>query len=178
MSDTNWVVDPSHSYIEYTIFINGKAPFKVYFRRMAGVVTLNEQFEKSQMSLQWVLDSLDTGDKGLDKFLTSADFFSSDKISILKFASEGISKLSETQFAIKGMIHSGDKSEEVSFNCRYDGNVVDMEDGKRKTGLYMATQVYPKMFNINNREINFDKSIGIEVELELVEKMVSAQESL
>lgn len=177
MSETNWVVDPSHSYIEYTVFMNGKAPFKVYFRRLAGSLTLGEQFEDSQLSLQWVTESLDTGDKGLDKFLTSADFFSSDKISILKFVSEGISKISETQFAIKGSIQSGEKVEEVSFNSRFEGNLADMGDGKRKTGLYMATQVYPKMFDINNREIKFDKSIGIEVELELVEKVPSTQES-
>ena len=178
MSDSNWVVDPSHSYIEYAISINGKAPFRVYFRRMAGMASISEQFENSQLTLQWVLDSLDTGDKGLDKFLASTDFFSTDKVSTTKFISSGISKLSETQFAVKGTIHHGEKSEELSFNSRFDGNFVEVGDGKRKTGLYMATQVYPKMFSINNREISFDKSIGIEVELMLVEKVASPQESL
>ena len=176
MSVTNWVVDPLHSYIEYAINLNNQAPFKVYFRKMAGLLAIDDGLENAQLTLQWTLESLDTGDKGLDKFLTSTDFFASDKISAVKFSSDHISRLSETQFAIKGSLTYGENSVEVSFNSRFENNQVQQENGTRKTGLYMATQVSPDMFSINNRAISFDKSISIEIELEFVEKVVALAE--
>jgi len=171
MSVTNWIVDPGHSYIEFSVFINGEAPSKIYFRKMAATLALEDSFEQSQLQLQWVTDSLDSGDKGLDKFLTSSDFFAADKVPTLKFSSEKISKLSETQYGIRGTLTYGSHDEPISFNTRFDNNVIEQPGERKRTGLYMATQVEPKMFGINNRAISFDKSISIEVELEFFEKI-------
>lgn len=170
MSVSNWVADPSHSYIEFSIFINGEVPRKVYFRKMAATLKLEETFENSELQLQWVTESVDSGDKGLDKFLTSSDFFAADKVPTLKFTSEKISKLSETQFGIRGNLNYGSHDEPISFNTKFDNHIVVQEDGKKRTGLYLATQVDPKMFGINNRAVSFDKGISIEVELEFLEK--------
>ncbi|MGB3466933.1 MAG: YceI family protein [Cyclobacteriaceae bacterium] len=171
MSVSNWVVDPAHSYIEFTLHINGDVSRRVYFRKIASLLKLEESFENSELQLQWVSDSVDSGDKGLDKFLTSADFFAADKVPTLKFTSEKISKLSETQFGIRGTLNYGHHDEPISFNTRFENNLINQEDGRKRTGLYMSTQVEPGMFGIKNREIRFDKSIGIEVELEFLEKV-------
>lgn len=170
MSVSNWVVDPAHSYIEFAIHINGDVPRRVYFRKLAAVLKLDESFENSELQLQWVSDSVDSGDKGWDKFLTSADFFAADKVPTLKFTSETIHRLSETQFGIRGILNYGDHDEPISFNTKFDNNIISQEDGRNRTGLYMSTQVEPGMFGIRSREIKFDKSIGIEVELEFLEK--------
>ena len=171
MSVSNWIADPGHSYIEFSIFINGEVPRQVYFRKMGAVLNLHEDFEKSELQLQWVTESVDSGDKGLDKFLTSSDFFAADKVPSLKFLSEKISKISETQFGIRGKLNYGDHDEPISFNTRFDNNIVVQEDGSKRTGLYLSTQVDPKMFGINNRSVNFDKGINIEIELEFLLKV-------
>ncbi len=170
MQRIKWVIDPSHSYIEFSIFMNGEAPRKVYFRKMMASLLLEEEFDKSQIQLQWIADSIDSGDKGMDKFLSSADFFASEKVPLLKFTSEKISKISHSQYGVRGCLTYGSHDEPISFNAKFENNIVDQEDGSKRTGLYMSTQVDPKMFDIGSREIKFDKSIGIELELEFLRK--------
>jgi len=168
MSGDKWVIDPSHSYLEFSIFMNGEAPKKVYFRKIAANLKLEEEFEKSVLTMQWVSSSLDSGDKGFDKFLTSTDFFASEKVPILKFSSEKISKLSHSQYGIRGCLNYGDHNEFISFNTRFENNIIAHDDGIRRTGIYMSTQVDPKMFDIHSRELKFDRSINIELELEFI----------
>ncbi len=163
-----WTLDPVHSYIEFTFHLNGENPRKVIFRKVAASLMMEDKFEDSKFVVQWAIDSADSGDKAFDKFIHSEDFLNVLKIPALKFTSEKVSKLSVTQYGVRGNLEFGGSSEELSFNGKFEGKVVHNSNGMERTGFYLATWAEPHLFHLQERTIKFDKSIYIEIDLEFV----------
>ncbi len=163
-----WTLDPVHSYVEFTFHLNGDNPRKVLFRKVAAALKMDDKFEESEFVVQWSIDSADSGDKAFDKFIHSEDFLNIEKIPTLKFTSQKVSKLSVTQYGIRGVLEYGDMKEELSFNGKFEGKVVHSNNGLERTGFYLATWAEPHIFHLQERTIKFDKSIYIEIDLEFV----------
>ncbi len=163
-----WTLDPVHSYIEFTIWMNNENPRKLFFKKVAAALQMEDKFEDSKFVIQWAVDSVDSGDKAFDKFVHSEDFLNVNKIPIIKFTSEKVSKLSETQFGVRGLLTYGKWEEPISFNAKFEGKIVHSSNGLERTGFYLSTQAEPHIFHLQERTVKFDKSIGIEIDLEFV----------
>lgn len=84
-------LDPSHSFIGFTVGFMGMTTVEGRFRRYQGTILFDDKDPaQSSMSLALKTDSIDTANDGRDKHLASADFFDAAKYPWITFQSTRI----------------------------------------------------------------------------------------
>lgn len=99
---TAWTIDKAHSNITFEVThfftpVNGQFPdysSEIYFDR--------NNMEESSISVEVMVNSIDTDNQKRDGHLQSDDFFNAEKYPKMTFQSNSISKTGENEFVAKG----------------------------------------------------------------------------
>ncbi|MEC0296959.1 YceI family protein [Peribacillus frigoritolerans] len=135
MTNTKWIVDPTHSAIEFSVKHMMIAKVKGSFNKFEASILANPS-DLTTAKIDFTVDvaSIDTRNADRDNHLRSADFFDVEKNPTLTFKSTKIVKTDEDEYDVTGNVTLNGVTQEETFNITFEGQGKDPW-GNEKAGF-------------------------------------------
>lgn len=135
MTNTKWIVDPTHSAIEFSVKHMMIAKVKGSFNKFEASILANPS-DLTTAEIDFAVDvaSIDTRNADRDNHLRSADFFDVEKNPTLTFKSTKIVKTDEDEYDVTGDVTLNGVTQEETFNITFEGQGKDPW-GNEKAGF-------------------------------------------
>jgi len=149
MSTTKWVLDPTHSEIQFKVKHLMITTVTGYFREFsASAESDDEDFSNAKISFEAKTASIDTNNADRDTHLKSGDFFESEKYPVLKFQSTGMKKSGDGDFKLTGNMTIKDVTKPVTLDLEFGGIMKDPW-GNEKAGFSLSGKINRKDWGLN-----------------------------
>ena len=126
MSTTKWMLDPSHSEIQFKakhlMITNVTGSFGNF---EATAETQGDDFSSAKINFTARVDSVNTGSEQRDGHLKSPDFFDAEKFPELKFESTKLEKESGNEYLMHGNLTIKGVTKPVKLNVEHHGTQKD-----------------------------------------------------
>ncbi|MCP1092702.1 YceI family protein [Bacillaceae bacterium OS4b] len=135
MTNTKWIVDPTHSAIEFSVKHMMIAKVKGSFNKFEASILANPS-DLTTAEIDFTVDvaSIDTRNADRDNHLRTADFFDVEKNPTLTFKSTKIVKTDEDEYDVTGNVTLNGVTQEETFNITFEGQGKDPW-GNEKAGF-------------------------------------------
>ncbi|MBL3642425.1 YceI family protein [Peribacillus frigoritolerans] len=135
MTNTKWIVDPTHSAIEFSVKHMMIAKVKGSFNKFEASILANPS-DLTTAEIDFTVDvaSIDTRNADRDNHLRSADFFDVEKKPTLTFKSTKIVKTDEDEYDVTGNVTLNGVTQEETFSITFEGQGKDPW-GNEKAGF-------------------------------------------
>jgi polyisoprenoid-binding protein YceI len=147
MATTNWVIDPTHSDIQFKVKHLVITTITGSFKEFTGTVSADENFEDARIDFETGIHSISTNNEQRDEHLKSADFFEADKFPKLTFKSTSFRKKDEDEFELTGNLTIKGVTKPVTFKVEYAGTMKDPW-GNIKAGFELKGAVNRKEYGL------------------------------
>jgi polyisoprenoid-binding protein YceI len=148
MSKTKWVLDPTHSEIQFKVKHLMITTVTGNFKKFdASAETDGDDFTDATVHFSASTASVDTGSEQRDGHLKSDDFFSSEKFPELHFTSSKLSKKSVENFILEGNLTIKDVTKPVTLDVEFGGIAKDPY-GNIKAGFTLSGKINRKDFGL------------------------------
>lgn len=149
MATKSWVIDPSHSEIQFKIkhlmITHVTGGFDIF---EAAVETEDEDFMKAKVSFSADIDSISTGDEQRDGHLKSADFFDAATYPKLKFvATKFVNVDHDGSYGLYGDLTIKDITKQIKLDVEFGGVVKDAY-GNTKAGFSINGKINRKDYSL------------------------------
>ncbi len=135
MTNTKWIVDPTHSAIEFSVKHMMIAKVKGSFNKFEASILANPtDLTTAEIDFTVDVSSIDTRNADRDNHLRSADFFDVEKNPTLTFKSTKIVKTDEDEYDVTGDVTLNGVTQEETFNITFEGQGKDPW-GNEKAGF-------------------------------------------
>lgn len=166
-------VDGMHSSVGFEIPHLVISSVEGKFKTFSGVLTVNEKFDKSTLTAEAEIGSIDTGVSDRDNHLKSPDFFDAAKHPKMTFKSTSITGTPES-FKVTGDLTIKGKTKKVTFDGQYKGTVADAY-GNTKAAFVASTKINRQEFGLTwSKAVEAGPVVGDEVTITL--KIQAAKE--
>jgi polyisoprenoid-binding protein YceI len=148
MVQTKWILDPTHSEIQFRIrhlmitHVTGS-----FGKFTADVDTDGENFETARISFKAEVDSITTNNEQRDGHLKSADFFESTKHPLLTFTSSKLEKISGEEYTMHGAMSFHGITKNIKLQVEHGGVIKDPW-GNTRTGFTIEGKINRKDFGL------------------------------
>ena len=148
MAKNKWVVDPTHSEIQFKVKHLMISTVTGHFRKFnLEVITENDDFSTMQDIIFTVdTNSVDTNNEQRDTHLKSADFFNSEAYSTMEFRGSGYTG-SDKEGKLTGNLSIRGIAKPVVVGIEFGGIVVDPY-GQTKAGFTVEGKINRKEFGL------------------------------
>jgi len=149
MSTTKWVIDPTHSEIQFKVrhlmvsYATGQ--FKQF---NATVETTGEDLTTAKVKFTAEVDSIFTNNEQRDAHLKNTDFFDAGNHPQLIFESDKFEKIDEEEYKVYGILTIRGISKKVVLDVEYGGITIDPW-GNTRTGFSISGKINRKDFGIS-----------------------------
>ena len=144
---TKWVIDPTHSEITFRVkhlmITNVKGEFRKFTAEIAG-----EDFTKASIKATIDAGSIFTNEDKRDEHLRSADFFDAESYPELTFEGKSLTKKSDEDYVLAGILTIKGVSKEVAFDVEFGGIMKDPW-GNEKAGFSLSGKINRKDWGLN-----------------------------
>lgn len=148
MSSTKWILDPTHSELQFKVKHLMITTVTGHFGVIEGEVTTEENdFSTAQITFRAAIDSITTGNEQRDGHLKSDDFFSAETFPHLTFTSTSVEKKNEEEFSIHGSLTIRDVTKPVTLKAELGGIAKDPY-GNIKAGFTVSAVINRKDFGL------------------------------
>lgn len=171
-AQTDWVVDPMHSSVNFNIKHMGISFVQGKFDKFDGKVsTAGNNLDKGAFDFVVFPATINTGVEKRDKHLMSADFFDAEKFNEIKFEGFTATKGKDNTYTLRGKLTIKDVTKEISVPATL-GGVTKNQQGKEVLG-------FQSKFTINRLDYNIKydptgagvaKDVEITVYFELIKQ--------
>ena len=165
--ETNWKIDNMHSVIGFKVrhmmISNITGSFGDF---NADATVLNDDFSSAKFNFEASIDSINTGVADRDGHLKSADFFDSASYPKLTFHSESITKKSDLDFEVSGIMNIKGVEKPVVLLMEYAGIAVDPY-GQTKAGMSLTGKVKRSDFGLTWNAVTEAGSIVLADDIQL-----------
>lgn len=149
MATKNWVIDPSHSEIQFKVkhlmITNITGSFNLF---EVNVQTEDEDFMKAAVSFTADVNSITTGNEQRDSHLKSADFFDAARFPELKFKATKFESVDDDgSFELYGDLTIRDITKNIKLDVEFGGVVTDAY-GNIKAGFSINGKINRKDFDL------------------------------
>ena len=149
MATTNWVLDPTHSEVQFRIkhlmITNVTGSFSTFD---ASAATEGDDFTKAAINFKAQVDSISTNNQQRDMHLKSADFFETEKYPEIIFKSTNAGdRDAEGNFTLNGDLTIRDVTKNISLNVDFGGITKDPY-GNTKAGFTLSGKINRKDFGL------------------------------
>ena len=149
MATTNWVLDPTHSEVQFKIkhlmITNVTGSFSTFD---ATAATEGDDFSKAAISFKAQVDSISTNNQQRDTHLKSADFFEAEKYPEIIFKSTNSGgRDADGNFTLNGDLTIRDVTKNISLNVDFGGITKDPY-GNTKAGFTLSGKINRKDFGL------------------------------
>jgi polyisoprenoid-binding protein YceI len=148
MSKTKWILDPTHSEIQFKIrhlmitHVTGS-----FGKFTTDVETTDENFETAKISLTAEVESITTHNEQRDGHLKSADFFETAKYPTLTFVSTKFEKVSGEEYFLYGDMTFHGITKNIKLKVEHGGIIKDPW-GNTRTGFTVEGKINRKDFGL------------------------------
>ncbi|MDG3011689.1 hypothetical protein G4X40_16210 [Rhodococcus sp. D2-41] len=163
-----WAIDPAHSTIGLTARHLGIAVVRGRLTEFTGQVVVADQVERSGVSTQMQVRSLDTGNATRDEHLKSADFLDIENFPLMEYRGAGLTALGDGRWSLDGELTLHGVSKSVPLQVDYLGQVEDPW-GNDRLAFRGVTELRRKDFEISmdTRLLSGVAQIGNAVRIEI-----------
>lgn len=179
MEATTWVLDPTHSEINFKVkhlmisSVSGK------FTDFSGQVeTDDEDFANAKVSFTASIKSINTNNEQRDAHLAAADFFDAENHPTLQFSSTSMEKIDEENYKLHGLLSIRGVSKEITLDVEAGGSTIDPW-GATRTGFAVSGKLNRKDFGISFSMVSetggilLGEEVKISADVELVKQAVA-----
>jgi len=149
MATTKWVLDPTHSEVEFKIrhmmisTVTGK-----FTKFDADVTTEDEDFMTARASFTIDVDSITTGNEQRDGHLKAADFFDGAKFPQIKFTATKYENVdNDGSYEVYGNLTIRDVTKEVKLDAEFGGVIKDPW-GNTRAGITISGKINRKDYGV------------------------------
>jgi len=148
MATTKWILDPTHSEIQFKIrhlmitHVTGS-----FSKFSADVETDGENFETARISFAAEVDSITTNNEQRDGHLKSADFFESSKHPKLTFVSAKLERVTGEEYSLTGAMSFHGVTKNIKLHVEHGGVIKDPW-GNTRTGFTIEGKINRKDFGL------------------------------
>jgi polyisoprenoid-binding protein YceI len=148
MAKATWVVDPSHTTVEFSIKHMMIANVKGRFGGVEGTLVADTA-DLTTAAIDVAVDvaSVDTRDAQRDAHLRSADFFDVEQFPKMTFKSYRIERSGENEYRLIGDLSIHGVTKSVAWNLTFEGQGKDPW-GNEKAGFTAETKISRKDFGL------------------------------
>jgi polyisoprenoid-binding protein YceI len=148
MATPKWIIDPSHSEIQFKIrhlmITNVTGSFGKFNAEIEGG---DKDFSSSKISFTADVDSISTNNEQRDGHLKSADFFDITKNPTVTFVSTKLEKISNEEYTLFGNLTMHGVTKPVKLNVEHGGVIADPW-GKTRSGFTIEGKINRKEFGL------------------------------
>jgi polyisoprenoid-binding protein YceI len=147
---TTWIVDPTHTLVEFASRYMTLTTVKGRFAGISGTIHASEPAaEAGRATVEVEIDaaSLDTRDARRDSHLRSADFLDVERFPSIIFTSTRVEPIDVTHFRIRGQLTIRDISREIAFDVTRQGQA-KTPTGLDVAGFTASTEINRKDFGL------------------------------
>ena len=177
MAIKKWVVDPTHSEVQFKVkhlmITNVTGSFGLF---AVDAVTEDEGFSKATVSFSATVNSINTGNEQRDAHLRSADFFDETSYPLIKFdATRFVSIDNDGSYDLYGNLSIKGTSKEVKLSAEFGGVVKDVY-GNTKAGFTINGKFNRKDFGLTWSAVTeaggvvVSDEVKINCEIQLIEQ--------
>jgi polyisoprenoid-binding protein YceI len=175
-STTTYVIDPTHSSVDFSVRHLMLSKVRGTFRGVAGSVTLApESIIPTSVTADIDVATIDTRDAQRDGHLKSPDFFHAEKFTHIRFVSTAITSTGNATFEIAGTLEILGVSQPVTLTAESVGRTTDPW-GNDRIGYEATTRINRKDFGLSYNQaleaggVMIGETIDISLEIEAVAK--------
>ncbi|MBF9236337.1 polyisoprenoid-binding protein [Hymenobacter sp. BT683] len=145
---TSWVLDPTHSEVQFKIKHLVISTVTGAFKKFQGSMQSDgENFENAQVEFSLDVDSVDTNQEQRDAHLKSEEFFDAAQFPHIKFVSTSFVKESGDTYKLTGNLTMKDVTKPVTLEAEFGGSAVDFY-GNHKAGFEVTGKINRKEFGL------------------------------
>ncbi len=145
---STWIIDPTHTEIQFKVKHLVISTVTGYFRNFAGQAeTIGDSFENARISFTADVNSLDTNNEQRDGHLKSDDFFGAASFPELKFESTSFTSKGDDRYELAGNLTIKGTTRPVVLNAEFGGSAVDFY-GNHKAGFEINGKINRKEFGL------------------------------
>jgi polyisoprenoid-binding protein YceI len=146
---TTWNIDPIHSSAQFKVKHMMISNVKGEFTGLTGALTLDSaDITNSRIEASIDAATISTRDAQRDAHLKSADFFDVEKFPALTFKSSRITKTSDGELAVAGVLSIHGVTRNVVFEVEHPSAPVKDPYGNTRIGLSATTRISRKDFGL------------------------------
>jgi polyisoprenoid-binding protein YceI len=167
-----WVIDPSHSSVDFVAKHLVVSKVRGGFTAVSGRVDVTDPLERSTVDVTIEAASISTNDEQRDAHLVSADFLDVETYPTLRFRSTGAHHRRDEQWTIPGELTIRDVTRPVELDVEYLGLVTDPW-GNTKAGFSATTELDRDEFGITWNQaletggVLVGRKVRIEIDVQL-----------
>ncbi|AKD03654.1 YceI family protein [Pontibacter korlensis] len=168
MATTKWVVDPTHSEVQFKVKHLMISTVTGYFTKFnAEVETEGDDFTKATSIVFTAdVDSINTNNEQRDTHLKSADFFDAENHNQVRFEGKSFEKVGEDEYKLHGDLTIRNTTKPVTVNVEFGGVVVDPY-GQTKAGFTVTGKINRKDFGLTWNAVTEAGSVVVSDEIKL-----------
>ncbi len=176
-----WIIDPSHSVVEFSVKHMMVATVKGRFEKVSGSIELddvNPSASKVEATIE--TSSINTSDEKRDGHLKSGDFFEVEKYPTITFTSTSVKKVSDGEYKAEGDLTMHGVTRPVTLEIEYSGQAKGPY-GDTRAGFSAHTSVNRKDFGLNWNVgleaggVLVSEKVNINLEISAVLQVAAAQ---
>lgn len=170
-----WSFDKAHSSVGFSVRHMVISKTVGTFNDYEGVIEFDgENVASGKVELTVQMASIDTDDEKRDGHLKTGDFFDVEKYPTMTFKSTKINNVKGSSFQMVGILTLKGVSKEVTFDCEFNGTLVDPW-GNTRAGFSAETEINRQDFNVSfskildNGGLMVGDMVTIKLELEAIQ---------
>ncbi|MCR5888535.1 YceI family protein [Hymenobacter sp. J193] len=177
MATTKWVLDPTHSEVQFKVKHLVISTVTGSFKQFAGEVeTEDDNFETAKVHFTADISSIDTNQEQRDQHLKSGDFFDAEAYPQLVFDSTSMQKTGEGEYKLHGTLTLRGNAKPVTLNVEYGGVATDFY-GNQKAGFEVSGKISRKEFGLTWDGITEAGAIVVSDEVKLLASVQFAKQA-
>lgn len=148
MANTTWVLDPTHSELQFKVKHLMITTVTGSLKSLTGSVnSSSDDFENAEVKFEAETGSIDTGNTDRDNHLKSGDFFDADQFPKITFESASLEKDGD-DYTLKGNLTIKDITKPVKINVEFGGIATDPW-GNTKAGFTISGKINRTDFGLS-----------------------------
>lgn len=149
MAVTKWIVDPTHSEVQFKIKHLVISTITGSFNNFQGGATSDlSNFENAEIHFSLDVSSIDTNQPQRDEHLRSADFFDADKFPHITFQSNYFHKVKGDNYKLSGLLNLKGITKPIELDAEYGGTERD-QNGNVRIGFEVEGRISRQEFGLN-----------------------------
>jgi polyisoprenoid-binding protein YceI len=149
MESTLWVLDPTHSELQFKIKHLMISTVTGQFNQFKGTVkTYGDDFTTAKVHFEAEINSISTNNQQRDEHLKAGDFFNAEEYPNLVFQGERMEKTGEDEYKLYGTITIRDVSKKVVLDVELGGITKDPW-GNVRTGFSITGKINRQDYGIS-----------------------------
>ncbi|RYY34084.1 MAG: polyisoprenoid-binding protein [Sphingobacteriaceae bacterium] len=168
MATTKWVLDPTHSEVQFKVKHLVISTVTGFFKTFEGSLeTEGDDVTNGTVEFSLDVDSIETNQAQRDGHLKSADFFDAEKYPKITFKSTSFTATGDDEYTLEGDLTIKDVTKPVKLAVEFGGSADDFY-GNTKAGFEVTGKINRKDFGLTWDGVTEAGSIVVGEDVKLI----------